>query len=56
MALDELESEPGFLKGGFLGETSSGKTTTAMMLAIAVRRHFKLDGPISMFDTEGGSQ
>lgn len=54
--LKALDEEPGFLKAGFLGETSSGKTYTATLLAIATRKHFKLDGPIAMFDTEGGSQ
>ncbi len=54
--LQELDQDQGFLKAGLLGQTSSGKTYTAMLLAIATRRHFKLDGPIAMYDTEGGSQ
>jgi hypothetical protein len=45
----------GFLKAGFLGFQGSGKSITGMLLAIAAREHFKVDGPIVMFDTEGGS-
>src|SRR3990167_2265160 len=54
--LTELQDDQGYLKAGFLGFTSSGKTYTAMLLAVATRRHFNLDGPIAMFDTESGSQ
>ena len=54
--LKPLGAGQGYLKAGFLGFTAAGKTTTAMFLAIAARRHFKLDGPIAMFDTEGGSE
>jgi hypothetical protein len=45
----------GYLKAGFLGFEKSGKTWTAMLLAIGVRKHFELEGPIAMFDTETGS-
>jgi len=45
----------GWLKAGFFGFEKSGKTFTAVLLGCAVREHFKLDGPISMFDTETGS-
>ena len=54
--LSELQDDQGYLKAGFLGFTASGKTYTATLLAIATRNYFKLDGPIAMFDTEGGSQ
>lgn len=45
----------GHLKAGMLGFAGSGKTHTAVLLAIAARERLRLDGPISMFDTEGGS-
>lgn len=45
----------GYLKAGFFGFGGSGKTWSAMLLAIGVRKHFELDAPIAMFDTEGGS-
>jgi len=46
----------GFLKAGFLGFPGSGKTFTAKELAIGTRKHFKLDGPLAMVDTESGSE
>lgn len=46
----------GWLKAGFLGFPKSGKTYTATLLAIAVREHFGLKGPIAFFDTEGGAE
>jgi hypothetical protein len=45
----------GYLKAGFLGFQGSGKTFTAVELAIGVIKFFKLDGPIAMYDTEKGS-
>lgn len=54
--LNSLNDQPGFLKAGFLGFNKSGKTYTAIDLAIGVRRFFELEGPIAFFDTEGGSQ
>ena len=51
-----LGSGQGYLKAGFLGFNKSGKTFTAAVLAIGTRNYFKLDGPIAMFDTEGGSE
>lgn len=53
--LSDGDDSTGWLKAGFFGFEKSGKTFTATMLACAVREHFKLDGPISMFDTETGS-
>lgn len=55
MALKAANDTAGYLKAGFLGFAGSGKTHTAMEMAIGARRHFKLDGPIAMFDTEDGS-
>lgn len=46
----------GYLKAGLFGWQGSGKTYTAMLLAVGLRRFFKLGGPIVMFDSEGGSE
>lgn len=54
-ALSDATTEQGYLKAGFLGFPKSGKSYTATMLAIAVKRLLKLPGPIAMFDTEAGS-
>lgn len=54
--LQELGTGQGHLKAGFLGFPKSGKTYTAMLLALGVREYFGLKGPIAMFDTEGGSE
>ena len=52
----ELGGGQGYLKAGFLGFQGSGKTWTAVSLALGVRRHFGLTGPIAFFDTESGSE
>lgn len=54
--VEEFGGGQGWLKGGFLGFAGSGKTVTATKLAIGVRAAFGLEGPIAMFDTEGGSE
>lgn len=53
--LNDVADQQGFLKAGFLGFQKSGKTWTAMLLAIALKRRFNLTGQIALFDTEGGS-
>lgn len=53
--LKPLGQGPGFLKAGFLGFTATGKTTTAALLAVAIKRHMKHEGPIAFYDTEAGS-
>lgn len=53
--LKPLAQGPAYLKAGFMGFTASGKTTTAALLAVAVKRKFNLSGPIAFFDTENGS-
>jgi hypothetical protein len=53
--LRPLAQGPSYLKAGFLGFAGTGKTTTAALLAIAVKRKFGLPGPIAFFDTENGS-
>ena len=54
--LRTLGGGQGYLKAGCLGFQGSGKTLTTIYLMIAARRHFELDGPLVMFDTEGGSE
>lgn len=53
--LKPLTGGQGWLKAGFLGFTASGKTHTAVLLAIGTRDLMKEDGPIAFFDTESGS-
>jgi hypothetical protein len=55
MALKSITSA-GHLKAGFLGFAKSGKTHTAVELALGTRDFLKLTGPIAMFDTERGSE
>jgi len=52
--LQPLDAEQGYLKAGFLGFAKSGKTFTALQLAVGTRQFFELDGPIAFCDTEGG--
>lgn len=54
--LQTLGQGQGYLKAGLLGFAKSGKTHTATLIAIGVRRAFKLKGPIAFFDTESGSE
>lgn len=54
-ALCDTEGKQGYLKAGLLGFPKSGKSYTATMLAIAVKKFFNLNGQIAMFDTEAGS-
>lgn len=54
--LKKLGQGTGYLKAGFLGFPKSGKTFTAKELAIGTREFLEHDGPIAMFDTEGGSE
>jgi hypothetical protein len=54
--LQRLGMGQGFLKAGFLGFPASGKTWTAMLLAVGLKRYLKIPGPIAMYDTEGGSE
>jgi hypothetical protein len=54
--LTTLGTGQGYLKAGFLGFSASGKTRTAVELAAGTRKWFGLDGPLAMFDTEGGSE
>jgi hypothetical protein len=51
---DTFGSGQGFLKAGFLGFPKSGKTHTAMLLAIELRKRLAIKGPIAFLDTEAG--
>lgn len=55
MALLKPATGGGYLKAGVFGFAKSGKTHTALELAMGTRRFFKLDGPIAMYDSESGS-
>lgn len=55
MALATLGTGVGHVKAGFYGYGKSGKSYTAMLLAVAARRHTGHTGSIAMFDTENGS-
>lgn len=54
--LEELGKGTGFLKMGAYGNASSGKTHTATLVAIGLKRHLKHKGRIWYFDTEAGSE
>lgn len=56
MELVQLETGTAYLKAGFQGFNKSGKTFTAVELAIGVRKHFGLEGPIAFDDTEASAQ
>lgn len=56
MQLVNLGGGTGFLKAGLLGFAGSGKTFTAIKLAIGTRAFQKLDGPVAMLDTEAAAQ
>lgn len=43
-----------YLRFGARGYEASGKTFTAVLLACALKRHYKMEGPIVCYDTEGG--
>lgn len=53
--MQDLDTGQGFLKAGFLGLAGSGKTHSAVELAIGTRAFLGLTGPIAMADSEGGS-
>jgi hypothetical protein len=56
MQLQSFGTGQGFLKAGFFGFAGSGKTHTAMLLALELRKRLKLSGPIAIFDTEGSTE
>ena len=54
MELVELGGGVGHFKGALYGLAGSGKTHTATLLAIGLKKHLKHVGRIAMFDTESG--
>src|SRR5262245_39331201 len=54
--LKTLGTGQGWLKAALFGWAGTGKTFTAMILAILARKYFGLTGPVVMVDTEGGSE
>ena len=52
---EDPNAMPGVLKAGFLGFQGTGKSLTAMLLAVVTRDRSGHKGPIAIFDTEGGS-
>ena len=50
-----IEAGSGFLKASIFGAAGSGKTTTAVKLALGTRKFLGLKGPLYFFDTENGS-
>ena len=56
MQLVNLGGGVGHVKAGFLGFAGSGKTYTAVELALGIRKFLNLPGPLGMFDTEAAAQ
>lgn len=54
MQLQELGGGVGYFKGGLYGFAGSGKTHTATLFAIGIKKQLALPGRIAMFDTETG--
>ncbi len=50
--LSDLSDPPKYAKVGMLGFEGSGKTATAAILAVGIKKHFNLPGPIAAHDTE----
>jgi hypothetical protein len=53
--LNKLADAPGFAKIGLQGPQGSGKSFTALEIAVAIHKLFKSKKPIAFFDTESGS-
>lgn len=53
--LKKATKEQAFLKAGVFGFGGSGKSYTAMMLAIALVKEFKIKKPIAAIETEDGT-
>lgn len=54
--MEEFGSGVGYFKAGLYGWAGSGKTHTATLLALGIRKHLKLAGRIGFFDTETGGE
>jgi len=55
ISLFQKPSKPVYLKAGLYGGTGSGKTYTAGKMAIGMVKSLKSKKPVTMFDTETGS-
>lgn len=53
--LKPLGVRPKWLRAGFFGPEKSGKTRTGIDLLLGLLNYLKLQGPVVMFDSEGGS-
>lgn len=51
----EAQNQSAFLKAGLLGFQGSGKTYTAVEIAIGLHQHIKSDKPVFFIDSETGS-
>lgn len=56
VTFEDLESSPAFAKIGIYGEAGSGKTTTAVLIALGLHKLIKSTKPIVFMDTETGSE
>ncbi len=56
MNMETFGTGQGYLKAGLFGFPKSGKTWSAMLLALEVRKLFNIPGPIAMYDSEGGGE
>jgi hypothetical protein len=52
--LQKLGTGVASFKGGLYGFAGGGKTHTATLFALGIRKHFGLKGPLGFFDTETG--
>lgn len=55
MILQPIKKETAFLKAGILGFAGSGKTHTAMLIAMGTVNHLRSKKPIAILDTEAGT-
>lgn len=53
--LKVIEDQPGYCKATFQGKQGSGKTFTAVQLALRIHKVFGSTKPIAFYDTETGS-
>lgn len=54
--MQEMGGGVGYVKAGMFGFGGTGKTFSATLLGVAIKRLFKLKGRIAIFDTEPGAQ
>lgn len=56
LQLQEFGTGVGWFKGGLYGDAGSGKSWTATLLALYIKKLFSLPGRIFYFDTETGAE